>query len=214
MKRREVLEQHLVARALGRVKVDLADLHQCEIALAIFGRTDQTRQRIAGAQVKAAHLLRADVDVIGASQVRRIGRTQEAEAVLQYFEHAFAVDVLAVARMRLQDREDDVLLARAGQALESHGLGHLDQFVYGLGFELVEAHGLARLRQIGRADDLAIAGRIERLGVIDLFRPAAEIAVYIAVAVIAAGTGAVAALTLAATTTTAALARAVTTRVT
>ena len=63
---------------------------------------------------------RADVDVVGAREVRAFGRAQEAEAVLQDLEHAVAVDVLAVPRVRLQDREDDVLLARASEVFETH----------------------------------------------------------------------------------------------
>mgnify|MGYP000633508087 CR=1 FL=1 len=44
----------------------------------------------------------------------------------------------AAAGVRLQDREDDVLFARAGEALETHGLGHLHQLVNGLRLELGE----------------------------------------------------------------------------
>jgi len=37
VQRREVLEQDLVLRGLGRVGVDLVDLDQREVALAVFG---------------------------------------------------------------------------------------------------------------------------------------------------------------------------------
>ncbi len=120
MQRRQVLEQNLVLRAFRRIEVDLADLQQREVALAVLRRTDQAGDRVAGAQVEAADLARADVDVVRPGEIRAVGGAQEAEAVLQDLQHAVAVDVLAAARMRLEDREDDVLLARAGQVLQPH----------------------------------------------------------------------------------------------
>ena len=44
MERRQVLEQHLVARAVRGVEVDLADLQQREVALAILRRADEARR--------------------------------------------------------------------------------------------------------------------------------------------------------------------------
>src|SRR6516162_4897663 len=165
MERRQVLEQHLVARALGRVEVDLTHLEQREIALAILRRPDQPRDRVAGTQIEAPDLTRAHIDVIGTREIRAIRRAEEAETVLQDLEHAVAVDVLAVPGVRLEDRENDVLLARAGQVLEPHGLGHLHQLVDGLGLELREIHGAARLRQLGGTDDLGVVG-VEHLGLV------------------------------------------------
>jgi hypothetical protein len=121
-----------------------------------------------------------------------IGRAQEAETVLQDLEHAVAVDGLAVARMRLEDREDDVLLARAGNALQAHRIGHLHQLVDGLGLELVEAHALARLRKLFAAYDLAVVGRIERFRIVDLVGSTAHVAVDVAAAAAAAAPIAVA----------------------
>src|SRR5687768_9835411 len=56
--------------------------------------------------------------------------------------------------MRLEDAEDDVLLARAGHALDAHGLGHLDQLVDRLGLEHRQVHRAARGSEVGLADDL------------------------------------------------------------
>ena len=94
------------------------------------------------------------VDVVRAGQIAAVGRTQEAEAVLQDLEHAVAVDVLAVARVGLEDAEDDVLLARAGQPLDTHGLGHLHQLVDRLGLEHRQVHRALGGRELGLADDL------------------------------------------------------------
>ena len=95
---------------------------------------------VAGAQVEAADLARADVDVVRAGEIGAVRGAQEAEAVLQDLEHAVAVDVLAVPRVRLEDREDDVLLAGAGEVLEAHRLGELHELVNRLGLELREIH--------------------------------------------------------------------------
>src|SRR5690606_32087409 len=68
----------------------------------------------------------------------------EAEAVLQNLEHALAENILAVLRVRLQDREDDVLLAGAGEVLEPHGLAELDEVGHVACLELGEIHRVAR----------------------------------------------------------------------
>src|ERR1039457_774492 len=156
VKRRQVLEQHLVARAVGRIVVDLADLEQRKVALAFLRRADQPGNRIAGAQVETPDLARGHVDVIRPGQIEAVGRAQEAKAVLQDLEHAVAIDVLTIARVRLEDREDDVLLARAREVLQTHRLGHLHEFVNRLGLQLGQIHRAARERQIGRTDDLGV----------------------------------------------------------
>src|SRR6185437_10527760 len=156
MEWRQVLEEDLGARAVGGVEVDLADLEQREVALAILRRADEAGDGVAGAQVEAADLAGADVDVVGPCQVGAVGRAQEAEAVLQDLQHAVAVDVLPIARMRLEDGEDDVLLARAGEAVEPHGLGDLDQLVDGLRLELREVHRGPRAHELRGADDLRV----------------------------------------------------------
>ena len=106
--RRQVLEQDLVLGVLGRLAVDLVDLDQREVALAVLRRADLALDRVAGVQVEAADLRRRDVDVVGAGEVRRLGRAQEAEAVGQHLQHAVAEDVispffaccLSIAKMR------------------------------------------------------------------------------------------------------------------
>src|SRR5690606_984495 len=114
------------------------------------------------------------------------GRAQKAEAVLQDLEHAVAVDVLALARMRLEYGEDDVLLARAGHVLEAHGLGELDQVADRTGLELRQVHGAARLRQLGGADDFSVIGAVDDVDVHRLFGLAAVATVAVAIAAVAA----------------------------
>ena len=65
---------------------------------------------------KRADLRRRDVDVVGPGQVVVVGRAQEAEAVGQDLEHALGEDQAALLGLRLEDLEDQLLLAHAGDA--------------------------------------------------------------------------------------------------
>ena len=66
IERRQVVEEDLVARFLGRLEVDRVDFDQREVALAFLGRADLAGDGVAGAQVEAADLRRRDVDVVRA----------------------------------------------------------------------------------------------------------------------------------------------------
>ena len=90
----------------------------------------------------------------GPGEIARVGGAQEAEAVLQNLQHAVAVDVLALAGVRLEHAEDDVLLARAAHVLETHGLGQLDQIADRPLLELRQVHRAAAAREVGRRNDL------------------------------------------------------------
>ncbi len=92
IERRQIVEMDLVAHFLRVFEIDRVDLEQGEIALAVLGRADLALDRVAGAQAEAADLGRGDIDVVGAGQVIRLGAAQEAEAVLEHFEHARAGD--------------------------------------------------------------------------------------------------------------------------
>ena len=127
IERRQVLEEHLLARAFRRLEVDRLDLDQREVALAVLRRPDLARHGVAGVQVELADLRRRDVDVVGAGQVVVVGRAQEAEAVGQHLEHAFREDQAALLGARLQDLEDQLLLAHAGRARHVELLGDLGQ---------------------------------------------------------------------------------------
>ena len=63
----------------------------------------------------------------GPGEVRGVGRAQEAEAVLQHFERAVAEDRLALLRLVLEEREDELLLAQAVGAFELVGDRHVDE---------------------------------------------------------------------------------------
>src|SRR5687767_8684234 len=92
--------------------------------------------------------------------------------------------------MRLEDAEDDVLLARTGQALDAHGLGHLDQLVDRLGLEHRQVHRALGGRELGLADDFRCV-YLERLlwlfvgACATVVRAIVRIAVAVAVALLA-----------------------------
>ncbi len=147
IERREVFEEQLVARLVGRLEVDGFDLDQREVALAFLRRPDLPRDRVAGLQVELAYLGGGNVDVVGARQVVVVGRAQEAEAVGQHFEHAFREDEPALLGLRLEDLEDQLLLAHAGRAGDLEILGDLG--------EVLDAH----LLQLGDVEAGLLASR-------------------------------------------------------
>ena len=200
VQRREILEQHLAARALGRIKIDLAHLQQREIALAILGRSYQAGDRVSGAQIEPADLAGADIDIVGAGQVARVRGAQKAEAILQNLQHAIAVDIFALAGMRLENAENDVLLARTAHVLKGHRLGELDQVTDRALFQLAQVHRAAAARQIRRRYDLQVIAALRQVAVVFLRRSAAKhVAVAVIVALTAAAVASAAPLSAAAT---------------
>ena len=89
---------------------------------------------VAGAQAEAADLRGRDVDVVGAGQVVGFRRAQEAEAVGEHLDHAFADDIDFLLGELLEDAEHQLLLA--------HGRGVLDLMFFCKGEELGRILGL------------------------------------------------------------------------
>ena len=90
-------------------------------------------------QVEAADLAGRDVDVVRAGEVAGLGRAQEAEAVGQDFQHAVGGDAFAVAGQHLEQREDHVLLAGAGDAFgDVQLLGDVEQLLRRHALEVAE----------------------------------------------------------------------------
>src|SRR6185312_1035960 len=140
IERRQIVKIDAVAELVRLVEIDLVDLEQREIALAILGRTDLPFDGVAGPETEAADLARAHIDVVRARQVIGFGRAQEAEAVLQHFEYAVAIDRLIIVGEGLQDREHHVLLAERGRVLDLQLLGKGQKLRRGLAFEFLEVH--------------------------------------------------------------------------
>ena len=126
--RRQVFEQDLVLGIFRRLAVDLVHLDQGNVTFAFLGGADLALDRIAGMQVEAANLARADVNVVRPGEVRGVRRAQEAEAVRQYFQRAFAENAFAFFRLVLQQGENQVLLAHAVGVVDLVGGCHFHQF--------------------------------------------------------------------------------------
>ena len=145
VQRREILEEDALLASCGRLEVDGLDLDQRKVAFAFLGRPDLPGHGIAGVQIEFANLRRRHVDVIRAGQVVVVGGAQEAEAVGEHFQHAFREDETALLGLRLEDLEDQLLLAHAGRAGDLEVLGDLG--------EMLNRH----LLQIGDVQALALA---------------------------------------------------------
>ena len=96
---------------------------------------------IADAQRKAADLARRDVDIVGAGQIIRLGRAQEAETVLQDLEHAVAVNGDLVLGQLLENGEHHLLLAQGRCVLDVELLGVGQEVGGGLLFKFLKIHG-------------------------------------------------------------------------
>src|SRR5439155_999871 len=110
----------------GLLEVDLVDLEQGEVALAVLGLADLPLDHVAGAQVEAADLGRRDVDVVGPGHEGEVRAAEEPEPVGQHLQHAFGGD-RGVALLRLQDVEDQLLLAERSRRLDAQLLRELEQ---------------------------------------------------------------------------------------
>ena len=84
------------------------------------------------AQAESADLAGRDVNVVGAGEVVVIGAAEEAEAVGQDFERAFAVHETVLLDPFFEDLEDQILLLEAGVVGEPLDLGDLLQLDHGL----------------------------------------------------------------------------------
>ena len=109
------------------LEVDRLDLGQRKVALVVARRADDAIDRVAGAQRMLPDHVGADVDVVRSRQIVRLGRPQEAEAVLDDLQHAAATDFPALFRMLLQDRKHHLALAHGRGVLDLPFLGHRQQ---------------------------------------------------------------------------------------
>ena len=76
----------------------------------------------------------------GPGQVVRFRRAQEAEAVGEHLDHAFADDVGFAHRELLEDAEHQLLLAHGAGIFDLELLGERDKLGRGLGLEVLEFH--------------------------------------------------------------------------
>ena len=136
--RREVVEVDLVLGLLGILEVQRVDLEQREIALAFLGAADVAFDGVAGAQTEAADLRGRDIDVVGARQVVRVRRAQEAEAVGENLDDALADDVGFLNRELLENGEHQLLLAHGAGVFDPFVFRERDELGWCLGFEVLK----------------------------------------------------------------------------
>jgi len=140
-KRREVLEQDPVLGRIRSLPVDLVNLDQREVALAVLGRAHFTLDRVAGVQREAANLRGRNVDVVGAGEVGRLGRAQKAESVRQHLQGSVAEDRLAGLGALFQDRKHQLLLAHPVRIVDFQAGCHFEQGGYVERFQFGQLHG-------------------------------------------------------------------------
>ena len=128
---------HLVALLVRVLEVDLVDLEQREVALALFRAADLAIDRVAGPERKAPDLRGRHVDVVGTWQVVGVGRAQEAEAVLQHLDHASADDIGLLGGQLFEDGEHQLLLAHGAGVLDPGLLGEAQELRRGFDLEVL-----------------------------------------------------------------------------
>ena len=116
VERSEVIEEDLVTRFFGRLKIDRVYLYKSEIAFAFLRRTDLAGDGVTRSQVKAANLRGGDVDVIGTREVVVLRRAEEAEAIGEALQDVFGEDETGFFGLALQDFEDQFLFTQTGDA--------------------------------------------------------------------------------------------------
>ncbi len=125
IERGQVVEMHLVTRLLRILEVDCVAFQQREIAFALFRAANHPFDRVAGAQAEAADLRGRNINVVRPGEIVGVRRAQEAESVLEDFDHPLADDLDFARRQLLEDGEHQLLLA--------HDRGVLDLVLFGEG---------------------------------------------------------------------------------
>src|SRR5262245_24917988 len=150
VERRQIVEMDLVALLFGVLEIDGVDLEQRVIALAVFRAPDLAFDGIAGAETEAPDLRRRHVDVVGAGEIVRVGRAEEADAVLENFHDAGAGGLDVARRALLQNREAEILLAHGARVLDLNLFGEAQELRRRFRLQILQLHFLhARLLQRG-----------------------------------------------------------------
>jgi len=111
--------------------VDAVDLDQGKITFAFFRGPDFALYAVPGMQIESSDLGGRYIDVIRAGQIRSVGRAQESEAVLQYFQRSVAEDAVTFFCLVLEQRKDEILFAHTAGIFDFVGNRHFNQFGHG-----------------------------------------------------------------------------------
>ena len=129
-----------MADFFGRIKVDLVDLEQREITLALLGRTNLAFNRIARAQTKAPNLARRDIDIVRTGKIVCLGTAQEAKAVWQNLQHAFAENGMIVFGQLFENGKHQLLFTERAGVFDFEFLGQGKKLRRGFLFEFLKMH--------------------------------------------------------------------------
>src|SRR5258706_2080578 len=157
IERREIAEEDLVARFLRRFKIDGVDFDEREVTLALFRRPDLSGDSITGAKIEAPYLRRRYVNVVRPGQVVVLGRAQETESVRQAFQDALGENEAALLSLRLQNLENQLLLAKTGGAHDSEVLRNLVEILDAHVFELYQIESIGFLIGLRNAAAMPLA---------------------------------------------------------
>ncbi len=153
---RQVVEEDLLAGDVRMLEVDRLDLDEGEVALPFLGRPDLAGDRVAGAEVELADLRGRHVDVVRSRKVVVLGGAQESEPVGQALQHALGEDQPLLLGLRLQDLEDQVLLAHSGRVLDLQIFGDLEEL---RNLDFVECPDVERVAMLDGSRGL-LSGRV------------------------------------------------------
>src|SRR3546814_13118730 len=101
-----------VADDIGIVEIDGGELGQREIALAVLGPADLAFDGVAGTQAAFTNLIGRDVDVVGTSEIVRLGAAQETATVGQHLDRAEPHDLTTQIGLFLENPAQPLMLAQ------------------------------------------------------------------------------------------------------
>ena len=137
----QVLEHDFVFVVFGQIAIDLVQLGQSKVTLAVFGNTHFAFDHVASVQIEAAHLAGADVDIVRAGGVAGVRAAQKAKTVRQNFQHTVGKYLLTGARAFFDDGKHQLLLAHAAGVFDFERFGLLEHFRHVQCLEFVQMHG-------------------------------------------------------------------------
>src|SRR5437667_2163791 len=118
IERRQVVEEDLLARLLRRLEIDRLDLEQCEVPFRVLRRPHLAGYGIARAEVESSDLGRRNVNIVRSGQVVIVRGPQESKPIGQNLQNARGEDETVLLRLRLEDLEDQLLLAQPAHVLD------------------------------------------------------------------------------------------------
>jgi hypothetical protein len=139
VERGEVVEIDPVAHRIGIVEIDLGQLGEREIALAILGRADLAFDRVAGAQAPFADLVGRDIDIVRPGEVVRFGlrRKPKPSGSTSIVPMPMISSPSSASSLRMRTSDP---AGAWSSAFDAQFFGHRDQFGRGLFLEFFQMH--------------------------------------------------------------------------